>query len=185
MNFNQHYELEGKHAFLSGSNHYWTNYTIDKLKAVYENSKAKEEGVLLHSFASIAVQKRLKLAKLKKALNLFVNDAIGFNMQSEQVLYYSDNCFGTADAIAYRNGKLQIYDLKTGISKVSFRQLDVYAAIFCLEYSVNPFEIEIEQRIYQGNGYVEQYAEPESIKEIMNRIVEFDIVIDNIKHSKR
>ena len=161
MNFNEHYDLTGKHAFLSGSNYHWTNYTVEKLKQVYSNAQAKEEGTLLHAFAETAIRKRIKLAKLKKAVNLFVNDAIGFGMTPEQVLYYSDNCFGTADAILFKNNKLQIHDLKTGISKVSFKQLEVYTAIFCLEYGVDPFGIEVEHRIYQGNEY--QVNEPEAV----------------------
>src|SRR5699024_1520103 len=103
MNFNEHYNLKGKHAFLSGSNHHWINYDQEKLKQVFINAKAKEEGTILHDFASMAVKKKIKLAPLKKALNLFVNDAIGFGMESEQVLYYSDNCFGTADAILFKD----------------------------------------------------------------------------------
>ena len=87
MEFNTHFDLNGKHAFLSGSNYHWINYTPDKLEQVYANLKKKEEGTLLHAFASMAIQKRIKLAPLKKALNMFVNDAIGFGMVSEQVLY--------------------------------------------------------------------------------------------------
>ena len=89
MEFNTHFDLNGKHAFLSGSNYHWINYTPDKLEQVYANLKKKEEGTLLHAFASMAIQKRIKLAPLKKALNMFVNYAIGFGMVSEQVLYYS------------------------------------------------------------------------------------------------
>lgn len=185
MNFNEHYDLAGKHAFLSGSNYHWTNYTTEKLKQVYTNTQAKEEGAILHAFAEMAIRKRIKLAKLKKAVNLFVNDAIGFGMIPEQVLYYSDNCFGTADAILFKNNKLQIHDLKTGISKVSFKQLEVYTAIFCLEYGLDPFGIEVEHRIYQGNDYQISEPEPEIIRDIMNRIVEFDMIIDNIKHMQR
>ena len=115
-------------------------------------------------------------------LNMFVNDAIGFGMASEQVLYYSDNCFGTADAILFKNNKLQIHDLKTGASKVSFKQLDIYAAMFCLEYSVSPHEIEIEQRLYQKRDYEINFPDPHEIDKIMQLIVEFDAVIERIKY---
>ncbi len=182
MEFNTHFDLSGKHAFLSGSNYHWINYTPDKLEQVYANLKKKEEGTLLHAFASMAIQKRIKLAPLKKALNMFVNDAIGFGMVSEQVLYYSDNCFGTADAILFKNNKLQIHDLKTGASKVSFKQLDIYAAMFCLEYSVSPHEIEIEQRLYQKRDYEINFPDPHEIDKIMQLIVEFDAVIERIKY---
>ena len=181
MNFNVHYNLKGKHAFLSGSNSHWINYDHEKLKQVFKNAKAKEEGTMLHDFASTAVQKKIKLAPLKKALNLFVNDAISFGMVSEQVLYYSDNCFGTADAILFKDNVLRIHDLKTGFSKVSFNQLHIYAAIFCLEYNINPYEIEIVERIYQYNTFEETIADPDQINMIMSVIVEFDMIIDDMK----
>lgn len=181
MNFNTHYDLEGKHAFLSGSNYHWIGYTNEKLSQVYNNLKAKEEGTYLHAFASMAVQKRIKLAPLKKALHSFVNDAIGFGMTSEQVLYYSDNCFGTADAISFKDNLLRISDLKTGVSKVSFKQLDIYAAIFCLEYGHDPYDIQIEERIYQGRDILMSIPDPEDIKQIMEKIIMFDSIIDSMK----
>lgn len=183
MDFNTHFELYGKHAFLSGSNYHWINYDADKLEAVYTNMKKKEEGTVLHEFASMAINKRIKLAPVKKALHMFVNDAIGFGMQSEQVLYYSDNCFGTADAILFKDNHLRIHDLKTGMSKVSFHQLDIYAAMFCLEYGYRPHNITIEQRLYQRRDYEVNVPDPEEIEMIMNRIVEFDALIDKIKYS--
>lgn len=185
MNFNTHSDLADKHAFLSPSNYHWLNYDPEKLEAVYQNQKGKEEGTVLHAFASIAITRRIKLADHKKALNMFVNDAIGFKMQSEQVLFYSYNSFGTADAIDFKDNVLRIFDLKTGIGKTSFHQLDIYAALFCLEYGVNPFHITVEERLYQGNGFRENFPLPERIDEIMNIIVEHDRILENIKQSKR
>lgn len=150
---------------------------------MYRHQKAKEEGVILHDFASMAIQRRIKLAPLKKALNMFVNDAIGFKMQSEQILYYSRNSFGTADAIVFKDNLLRIHDLKTGITKPSFVQLDVYAALFCLEYGFNPHDISIEERLYQGSGFEINIPEPERIQDIMNRVEEFDVILENIKQT--
>jgi hypothetical protein len=113
MNFNSHFDLRDKHSFLSPSNYHWLNYTPEKLESVYRNNQAKEEGVILHNFASLAISKKIKLENVKKALNMFVNDAIGFRMDSEQILYYSHNSFGTADAISFRDNILRIHDLKT------------------------------------------------------------------------
>lgn len=181
MNFNNHSDLNGEHSFLSPSNYHWINYSREKLEAVYLNQRSKERGTVLHAFASIAVKEKIKLANHKKALNMFVNDCIGFKMESEQVLYYSNNSFGTADAISFRDNMLRIFDLKTGVTKASFKQLDVYVALFCLEYGIDPKKIEIETRIYQGNGFEVSIPEPDYILDIMNKIEEFDIIIDNIK----
>jgi hypothetical protein len=183
VNFNNHLDLKDAHAFLSPSSYHWLNYTPDKLEAVYRNQKAKEEGTILHAFASIAITKRLKLANIKKALNQFVNDSIGFKMISEQVLFYSNNSFGTADSISFKDGLLRIFDLKTGVTKASFKQLDIYAALFCLEYGVNPNSIEIEQRLYQGNGFEVNIPDPLYIQDIMNKIVEFDIILESVKQN--
>lgn len=184
MNFNSHSDLKDAHAFLSPSNYHWLNYTPEKLEAVYINQKAREEGTVLHAFASMAIVKRIKLANHKRALNMFVNDAIGFKMQSEQVLYYSPNTFGTADAISFRDNLLRIFDLKTGITKPSFKQLDIYAALFCLEYGVDPRTIQVETRIYQGNGFEVRIPEPLYIQEIMDKIVDLDRILENIKYNK-
>lgn len=183
MNFNNHSDLADAHSFLSPSNYHWMNYTPEKLEAVYRNQKSKEEGTVLHAFASLAINKRIKLAHHRKALNMFVNDCIGFKMQSEQVLYYSHNSFGTADAISFKDSLLRIFDLKTGITKPSFKQLDIYAALFCLEYGVDPNDIKIEERIYQGNGFEVSIPDPLYVKEIMNKIIEFDVILEEIKYT--
>jgi hypothetical protein len=103
-----------------------------------------------------------------------VNDSIGFRMTPEQVLFYSSNCFGTADALSFRDKLLRVHDLKTGITQSSFRQLEIYAAIFCLEYRMKPFEIEMEFRIYQNDDIKVMEGDPDVIVHIMDRIVTFD-----------
>lgn len=184
MEYVDHSELIGKHAaVLSASQNSWLNYTPEKLKNVFLNKKRSEEGTRLHALASELVQLRIKVAPLKKAFNLFVNDAIGFKMDSEIVLAYSYNCFGTTDAISFKKKHLQIHDLKTGIHKASFTQLNVYVALFCLEYNQDPFKISIEERIYQGSGYEINIPEPEMIRAVMDKIVEFDKVLEQVKLS--
>jgi hypothetical protein len=185
VNWNNHSDLKDLHAFLSPSNYHWLNYTPEKLETVYINQKAKEEGTVLHDFASMAINKRIKLANVKKALNMFVNDAIGYGMASEQVLFYSYNSFGTADAISFKNNLLRIHDLKTGVTKPSFKQLDIYAALFCLEYGVNPETIRVEERLYQGNGYEVSIPEPLYIKDVMNKVVESDEILEAVKQQIR
>ena len=182
MDFNKHFHLEGRHAFLSASKHHWVRYSEEKLADTFVNMKAQQRGSELHQLAHDLIRLGVKLPANRKTLNAFVNDAIGYRMESEQILYYSDNSFGTADAISFRRNKLRIHDLKTGVSKASVEQLEVYAALFCLEYMVKPFDIEIEMRIYQNDDQAIFEGDPDTITHIMDRIVTFDKIIDKIKN---
>jgi Protein of unknown function (DUF2800) len=179
--FNPHLELYEKHAFLSPSNYHWLNYTDQKLEARYIAALASRRGTDLHNLAHEAIRLGVKLSKANKALATYVNDAIGFKMNCEQPLYYSENCFGTADTICFRRGKLRIHDLKTGVTATSEHQLEVYAALFCLEYGINPFEISIELRIYQRDEIRVFNPPPELIASIMDRIIDFDQHIEQMK----
>jgi len=181
MNFNKHYDLVGEHAFLSASKYHWSNYDEDKISSAYLKFLATQKGTELHGFANLCIELKQRLPKSKKSLNTFVNDAIGFRMKSEQPLFYSSNAFGTADAISFRDGLLRIHDLKTGISPVSMRQLEIYAAYFCLEYKVNPKEINIELRVYQGDDILVYKPEGSDIRQIMDKIIVFDKKIELIK----
>lgn len=181
MIFNQHSELSGKHAFLSPSSHHWIGYDEQKLTARFHTARASQRGTDLHDLARKAIQLGVKLSRANQSLATYVNDAIGYKMNCEQTLYYSDNCFGTADTICFRRNKLRIHDLKTGIIKTSERQLEVYAALFCLEYGYSPFDIEIELRIYQGANVFQFYPEPEAILFIMDKIIEFDRHLETIR----
>lgn len=115
-------------------------------------------------------------------LGLYINQCIQLKMQSEVVLFYSPNAFGTADAIAYRHRKLLVSDLKSGVSRTSEHQLEVYAALFCLEYEIDPFSMrDIELRIYQ-DGTVRVYiGDPYFIKGIMDKIVKFDEILNQLR----
>ncbi len=181
MIFNEHYRLQGKHAFLSASKYHWVNYDREKLSSSYLKFLATEEGTRKHELAKMLIEMKERLPKSKKTLPMFVNDAIGFHMTPEQPLYYSDNAFGTCDAISFRKNVLRIHDLKTGESPTSPTQLMVYAAYFCLEYGVKPEDIDICLRIYQHDDFFETHPEPEKIREIMDKTVEYDKLIDKIK----
>jgi hypothetical protein len=146
---------------------------------------AAKRGSDLHALAHEAIRLGVKLSKTNQSLSTYVNDAIGYKMMCEQPLYYSDNCFGTADTICFRRNKLRIHDLKTGITPTSEHQLEVYAALFCLEYGVDPFGIEIELRIYQRDEIRVFEPFPELINEIMIRIIDFDQQIESIRASDR
>ena len=181
MNFNKHYSLEGNHAFLGASKHHWINYDADKLVDSYTKFQATLNGTILHDFACQCITLGQKLPKSQKTLNMYVNDAIGFKMKPEQVLYYSDNCFGTADAIIFRNNLLRIHDLKTGVTRAHMEQLEIYAALFCLEYNKKPSDIDMELRIYQNNEIIVHNPTVEDILPIMDKIITFDKIIDKMK----
>lgn len=184
MRFNQHLELKDKHAFLSPSSYHWLNYDEMKLEARYTAAQAARRGSDLHELAHEAIRLNVKLAKSNLALASYVNDAINYKMSSEQPLYYSDNCFGTADTISFRRNKLRIHDLKTGITRTSEKQLEVYAALFCLEYEVSPYDIAIELRIYQGDEIRVYDPVPEAIETIMGVIVEHDQRIEEFRRQQ-
>lgn len=181
MIFNKHSNLEGQHAFLGPSKYHWINYDEDKLIEAYSKFTAAQRGTELHEFAAQCIRLGQKLPKSKKTLNMYVNDAIGFKMTPEQPLYYSENCFGTADAISFRNKTLRIHDFKSGVIPANMKQLEIYAALFCLEYKVNPADINIELRIYQSDQVLCHNPTAEDIFHIMDKIITFDKLINKIK----
>lgn len=184
MNFNNHFELVDKHAYLGASKYHWVNYDNDKLAESYNRFLAVQKGTELHDFACTCIMLGQKLPKSNKTLNMYVNDAIGFKMRPEQVLYYSDNCFGTADAISFRGDILRIHDLKTGVTPAHMNQLLIYSALFCLEYAIKPSEIETELRIYQNNEIVFMKPTIDDIAPIMDKIITFDKVINKINQQE-
>lgn len=182
MNFHKHFEVkEGSHAFLGASKYHWLNYDDEKIALSYKKFLATQKGTELHAFAAECIKLGQKLPKSKKTLNMYVNDAIGYKMTPEQILYYSENCFGTADSISFRNNFLRIHDLKTGEIPAHMEQLLIYAALFCLEYKVKPSEIETELRIYQSDEIVYFNPTSEDITPVMNRIITGDKIIAKIK----
>ena len=184
MNFNKHSNLEGQHAFLGASKYHWINYSEDKVAESYSRFLATQKGTQLHEFAAQCIRLGQKLPKSKKTLNAYVNDAIGFKMTPEQILFYSDNCFGTADAIAFRGDLLRIHDLKTGAIPAHMEQLEVYAALFCLEYKVKPADIRMELRLYQSDDILVGNPTVDDIAPIMDKIITFDRIINKIKEQE-
>ena len=181
MRFNEHSNLAGTHAFLSASSYHWINYELDKLDHVYKTAQAARKGIELHEFAKRAISLGIKLPDIPQTMNMYVNDAIGFGMIPEQILFHSINCYGTADTIGFRKGTLRIHDYKSGTVKASEKQLYVYAALFCLEYEFKPHDIKIELRIYQNNEVFIYEADPELVWYIMKKIEIFDERIEALK----
>lgn len=188
--FYDHSKLKGLHAFLGASKYHWLNYDENKIIQSYLNFKAAEKGTELHDFADRCIKLRQKLPHSKKTLNMYVNDAIGFRMVPEQVLFYSENCFGTTDAICFREQPnsdrkiLRIHDYKSGLVPAHMEQLQIYAALFCLEYKISAYDIDIELRIYQNDEIVYDRPDPELIMVICKKIIENDKILNKLKEGE-
>lgn len=181
MNFIRHSNLNGLHAPFSPSQSSWLRYDDDRAMEVFLNKKAAEMGTRLHAWAKETIDLGIRQPKSKKTLYAYVNDAIGFKMSTEVVLFYSERFFGTADSIAFRDNFLRIHDLKTGKIQADMEQLEIYAALFCLEYKVNPEDIGMELRLYQNDEIIYHNPTPEDVRQIMDKIVHLDQVIQKLE----
>lgn len=183
MEFKDHHNLEGLHAPFSASQSHWLRYDDEKAIDIYRNKKASALGTRLHEWAAETIKLGIKQPRSNKTLYSYVNDAIGFKMTPEVVLYYSERFFGTADAICFRNGILRIHDLKTGkVGKIEdhMEQLEVYAALFCLEYKIKPGEIKMELRVYKNDEVLIHTPEADDIVPIMDKIVHLNRLLEKI-----
>lgn len=181
MNFNQHSKLNGLHAPFSASKSSWLRYDDEKAIETYLNSKAAVMGSRLHAWAKETIDLGIKQPRSNKTLCAYVNDAIGFKMSTEVVLFYSERFFGTADAISFSKNMLRIHDLKTGTTPAKMEQLMVYAALFCLEYGHKPRDIQMELRIYQNDKILYHEPTAEEIVPIMKQIVHLDKLLTDIE----
>lgn len=182
MHFNRHSGYEDRHALLSASKYHWLRYDAEKLAAFYKSQQAAIIGTKVHDFAKGCIECGITLPHKKKTLNMFVNDSIKWGMTPEVTLYYSEFCFGKTDAIGFNEFILRISDLKTGVTRTSFDQLLIYAALFCLEYEVSPFDIKrFELRIYQNDAIKLLKPKNEDVYVIMNRIIEADEQLNLIR----
>jgi hypothetical protein len=183
MQFNRHTNLRGLHAPFGASKSSWLRYDDDKAMETYFNLKATEMGSRLHEWAKDTIDLGLKQPRSKKTIYAYVNDAIGYKMETEVILFYSERFFGTADAISFRNNTLRIHDLKTGKSgKIEdhMEQLEIYAALFCLEYGVRPGDIDIELRVYKNDEVLVHNPIAEDIAPIMDKIVHLNKLLEKI-----
>lgn len=185
MPLNKHLDLIGKHAFLSPSKYYWLNYDRDTLFKSYDNAMAQARGVKLHAMAKDLIDEHIKLRGNSTTMAAYVNDAIGYGMTTEQPLYFSENCFGTTDAILYKNGVLRIHDLKTGSTPAHMEQLEIYAALFLMEYEriygVNSANTKVNLALYQNDEVLEETPDKDRLDEIIYKIREKDRWLDEMK----
>src|SRR3954449_6711852 len=172
LRFRRHSYLVGQHAFLNPSTYHWINYDEEKLVFRYKTMRAALEGMEQHRYAAIAIEEREVQDDETTTVGMYINQCIQYGMAAEVVLYFSPNAFGTVDAISYRYRILRISDLKTGATRTSEHQLEVYAALFFLEYKVDPFSLRgIELRIYQDGGVRLYDGDPYFIRGIMDKII--------------
>ena len=213
MNFNKHFDLQGKHARLSASSWRWVNDDTESLTKRICSQYATDIGTILHNVAYNHIKHRIKMNKYDKKnvmlellsnnipgfvidtinfddmfdnLMTYVNDCVGFKMQPEVVLCYSNNFFGTADAIKFseQDSYLRIHDYKSGVTPAHMEQLMIYAALFCLEYRMKITDIDTELRIYQNNEVICHNPEPDEILPIIDKIITFDKYITTIKEEE-
>lgn len=181
MNFNRHLNLEGKHAFLSASKYSWLRYSDAKLSEAYRNHLATARGTALHQYACDSIRLKRWQPDEQETLCMYINDALRYNMDPEVVLFYSEFCYGTCDAIGIEDGYLRIHDLKTGVRPAGMDQLKIYAALFCLEYDVIPGDIEIELRIYQNSDIQALNPTNDEIAHVVDRIVTADRILRQLR----
>ena len=188
FSFNTHTKLEGLHAPFSPSQSAWLRYDDHKAVEVYRNRRAAEMGTALHAWAKQTIDLKIKQPKSKKTLYAYINDAIGYQMKTEVVLFYSERIFGTADAISFKyiNGRgfLRIHDLKTGTTRASMEQLEIYAALFCLEYRIKPGDIDMELRLYQNDQVIYHNPTAQDILPIMDKIQHLDKLIEQAENEE-
>lgn len=180
MNFRKHSELSGRHALFSPSKYTWINKDEAALAEYIQNEKRKELGIRLHRLRHEHIELNLKMPRSQNSLNQFINDRIGYRMTSEQPLFYSNYVFGTSDAISFDKNRLRIHDLKTGKTPAHMEQLVIYAALFCLEYGINPKDIETELNIYQSNDILTFSPTPDDIREVSEKIILRDKIAQDI-----
>lgn len=212
MIWNRHLNVEGKHALISPSKYYWMYDSAEDFEKRICSSYAQQVGTLLHEeahdriffkYSMLKSDKRNVILNLLKGgipsvvidnldfdsifsnLTTYVNDAIRLRMDPEVVLYFSENCWGTADSILYDEKKriLKIHDLKTGTTPAKIEQLYAYAALFFLEYTYAKVkDTDICLRIYQNNDIIEEVPDYDRILDIMDIIRRNDKIAKKIRN---
>ena len=192
MRFHSYPHLEGTHAPYSPSQSAWLRYDEEKLVRVHLKKKAAMRGTMLHEWAKTTIELGIKQPDDGKTLSMYVNDAIGFKMKPEIMLYYSPRFYGTADTICFRkiNGRyeLRIHYLKTGEHPVTIEQLRVYAALFFLEYGkefkITPGDVDMELRIYQNNQILYDNPTAEDIVPIIDIITSHNKITEKLDNEE-
>lgn len=164
------HKVSGVRSLVSGVE----NYIYTKYKCG-EDSKLAAYGMMLLRQVGYLPKEAFETAKY------YINDAISFRMMVEQPLVYSEYFFGTADTISFRDNFLRIHDYKSGDRPANMDQVQIYAALFCLEYGIKPRDIDVELRIYQSGEISTCNPDAADIQDIMTRIISANRIVENLK----
>jgi hypothetical protein len=210
MNYNDLGKYKGTHAMFGASQYSWINYPDPKMIIEkYKSKKAADFGTKIHEIAAKLITLCKKLPKSYPAIRLlliyalgydtelitdivmdtlrmYVNDAIGFGMDAEQLVFYSEYFYGTADAISMSETKslLRIHDLKTGKTPARLEQLLIYAAYYCLQHDKDPRDLFFELRIYQQGDVIIGRPTAAELTLLMNKIITFNKVIQEYESER-
>jgi len=160
-------------------------YAADCIKLHEKLRKTDIHGVKFDLMRKGIPEYAIDISRVYPTFMNYVNDAIGYGLDPEIVLYYSNECYGTADAINLDGNLLRIHDLKTGITPAKMDQLMVYAGLFYLEYGMKPENVRSELRIYQMDEIIVYEPEIEEIREVMRDIVDKDRVLQSMNQEVR
>lgn len=169
MRLNNHSNLRGFHADLSPSSYHWLNYDEQKMKARFLSKQAANRGTRLHAWAHEAINLGQRMKENSTTMNKYINDGIRYRMMTDFIIFVTEDAFGEADCLSFDGKILRIHDLKTGITRANIKQLEVYAAYFCLEYDIDPSEIQILLFLYQSDQIIGGQAETETIRSHMDQ----------------
>lgn len=158
-------------------------YAKDRIDYSIRLNKSSKGDVLLYLLKNRIPREVIDIDYIYDNFMAYVNDGIGFRMDTEITLVYTRECLGHADTINYSNDKhiLRIHDYKSGIAPAHIEQLKAYAALFYLEYMLKPEDNTTILRIYQTDNQIEETPEPEEIRNVMNTIISDVKGILNIK----
>lgn len=198
---------EGTHAIIGASKYAWVNYDRESLENSVVSYYSPAIGTILHGLVSKLIRTKIKVNRTEArklillellingiprnvidvdqyvdAFTAFVNDAISYDMQSEQPVKYSGVAFGTSDAIQFypKKSLLRVHDYKSGTGKVKMTQLYIYAAFFCLEYHMRVMDLNFELRIYQMNDILVCNPEPQEILDIMDILASHTKIVEDM-----
>ena len=104
----------------------------------------------------------------------YINDCIAFKMETEVRVEFSENFFGTADAIRFDGKNLKVFDLKTGATPGKIEQPIIYACLYLLKYHIAVESVSVEARIYQNNDILGATPDTSELIPIMNKIIHLD-----------